>query len=87
MREVVRRTKIVATMGPATESDEAVDSLIKAGVDVVRLNFSHGTVEEHQARAEKIRRIGHENHRHLAILADLPHGRSSFLPEHRMPRW
>jgi len=58
-------------MGPATESDEAVDSLIKAGVDVVRLNFSHGTVEEHKARAEKIRRIGLENNRHLAILADL----------------
>ena len=68
---VVRRTKIVATMGPATESDAAVDSLIKAGVDVVRLNFSHGTVEEHKARAEKIRRIGGENNRHLAILADL----------------
>jgi len=71
MREVVRRTKIVATMGPATESDEAIDSLIKAGVDVVRLNFSHGTAEEHKMRAEQIRRIGLENHRHLAILADL----------------
>ncbi|MDC1287374.1 pyruvate kinase [Gammaproteobacteria bacterium] len=71
MSEVVRRTKIVATMGPATESDEAIDSLIKAGVDVVRLNFSHGTAEEHKARAEQIRRIGHANNRHLAILADL----------------
>ena len=71
MRAVPRRTKIVATMGPATESDAAVDSLIKAGVDVVRLNFSHGTAEEHKARAEKIRRIGLENNRHLAILADL----------------
>jgi pyruvate kinase len=58
-------------MGPATESDEAVDSLIKAGVDVVRLNFSHGTVAEHKARAEQIRRIGLANNRHLAILADL----------------
>ena len=71
MSAVIRRTKIVATMGPATESDAAVDSLIKAGVDVVRLNFSHGTVDEHKARAEKIRRIGGENNRHLAILADL----------------
>ena len=67
----VRRTKIVATLGPATESDAAIDSLIKAGVDVVRLNFSHGTVEEHKERAEKIRRISLENNRHLAILADL----------------
>ncbi|MCP4391869.1 MAG: pyruvate kinase, partial [Gammaproteobacteria bacterium] len=71
MRAVLRRTKIVATLGPATESDAAIDSLIKAGVDVVRLNFSHGTPAEHQARAEKIRRIGIENNRHLAILADL----------------
>ena len=71
MRAVQRRTKIVATMGPATESDAAIDSLIKAGVDVVRLNFSHGTADEHKARAENIRRIGLENDRHLAILADL----------------
>ncbi len=71
MSATVRRTKIVATLGPATESDEAVDSLIKAGVDVVRLNFSHGSVDEHKARAEKIRRISSENRRHLAILADL----------------
>ena len=66
-RAVPRRTKIVATLGPATESDEAIDALIKAGVDVVRLNFSHGTADEHRARAEKIRRIGLENNRHLAI--------------------
>jgi len=71
MRAVLRRTKIVATLGPATESDAAIDSLIKAGVDVVRLNFSHGTPDEHKARAEKIRRIGLDNNRHLAILADL----------------
>ncbi len=71
MRAVLRRTKIVATLGPATESDAAIDSLIKAGVDVVRLNFSHGKPDEHRARAEKIRRIGLENNRHLAILADL----------------
>lgn len=71
MIEQLRRTKIVATLGPATESDAAVDGLIKAGVDVVRLNFSHGTADEHRARAEKIRRIGLENKRHLAILADL----------------
>ena len=71
MRAVPRRTKIVATLGPATESDAAIDGLIKAGVDVIRLNFSHGTVEEHKVRAERIRRISSENNRHLAILADL----------------
>jgi|TARA_B110000971_G_scaffold105454_1_gene108241 pyruvate kinase len=67
----IRRTKIVATLGPATESDEALDSLIKAGVDVVRLNFSHGSAEAHVARAEKVRAIGKVNFRHLAVLADL----------------
>lgn len=67
----IRRTKIVATLGPATESDEALDSLIKAGVDVVRLNFSHGSAEAHVARAENVRKIGKANQRHLAILADL----------------
>ncbi|UCH38541.1 MAG: pyruvate kinase [Gammaproteobacteria bacterium] len=71
MRAVPRRTKIVATLGPATESDTAIDSLIKAGVDVVRLNFSHGTAAEHKARAERVRRVGRENNRFLAILADL----------------
>ncbi len=71
MIAVKRRTKIVATLGPATESDQALDALIKAGVDVVRLNFSHGSAEEHQARAEKVRAIGKANNRHLGILADL----------------
>ena len=70
-RAVPRRTKIVATLGPATESDAALDGLIKAGVDVVRLNFSHGRPDEHQARAERVRRVGLENKRHLAILGDL----------------
>ena len=71
MIKVHRRTKIVATLGPATESDEALDSLVKAGVDVVRLNFSHGNPQDHIARAENVRRIGNQNHRFLAILADL----------------
>jgi pyruvate kinase len=71
MIAAMRRTKIVATLGPATESDEALDSLIKAGVDVVRLNFSHGNPEEHKARAERVRAVGKKNHRHLGILADL----------------
>ena len=71
MIAVMRRTKIVATLGPATESDAALDSIIKAGVDVLRLNFSHGSPQEHKIRAERVRAIGKENHRHLGILADL----------------
>ena len=71
MIAVMRRTKIVATLGPATESEAALDSIIKAGVDVLRLNFSHGSPQEHKIRAEKVRAIGKKNHRHLGILADL----------------
>lgn len=71
MIKVMRRTKIVATLGPATESDEALDSIVKAGVDVVRLNFSHGNPEDHIARAQKVRKIGDANQRFLGILADL----------------
>ena len=47
-----RRTKIVATLGPATDDPKALDKLIEAGVDVVRLNFSHGSAEEHTERAK-----------------------------------
>ncbi|MEM7562734.1 MAG: pyruvate kinase [Pseudomonadota bacterium] len=71
MRAVVRRTKIVATLGPATESAEQIDGLLKAGVDVVRLNFSHGTAAEHQARAERVLSVAQDNQRFIAILADL----------------
>jgi len=68
---VLRRTKILATLGPATESEEVLDQLIKAGVDVVRLNFSHGSPEEHRARAEKVRKIAAQNGRFVGVLADL----------------
>ena len=68
---VLRRTKILATLGPASESDEILDRLIKAGVDVVRLNFSHGSPEEHRARAEKVRRLAAANHRFVGVLVDL----------------
>ena len=71
MKANIRRTKIVATLGPATDSDEAIDSIIKAGVDVVRLNFSHGDPQAHCEKAERIRQIGLDNNRYLAVLADL----------------
>ena len=54
---MLRRTKIVSTLGPASESPEVLEKLILAGVDVVRLNFSHGTPDEHKARARLIREI------------------------------
>ena len=48
----MRRTKIVCTIGPATQEAETMEALIRAGMDVARLNFSHGSVEEHRARIE-----------------------------------
>lgn len=67
----MRRTKIVATLGPASDSEETLRGLIRGGVDVVRLNFSHGSAEEHQARVERVRRLAAEEERAVAILQDL----------------
>ncbi|WP_281645882.1 pyruvate kinase [Parendozoicomonas sp. Alg238-R29] len=68
---MLRRTKIVATLGPASETREALEKLVAAGVDVVRMNFSHGEPEEHMARAELVRSISAEQGRNVAILGDL----------------
>lgn len=67
----IRRTKIVATLGPATDDPEMLDKIISAGVDVVRLNFSHGDAETHRKRAEMVRSISAKHLRHVAILVDL----------------
>ncbi|WP_426357063.1 pyruvate kinase [Pseudocolwellia sp. HL-MZ19] len=66
-----RRTKIVATLGPATESREVLRDVIKAGVNVVRLNFSHGTAQDHIDRAEMVREISKELGVYVGILGDL----------------
>ncbi|WP_422134690.1 pyruvate kinase [Endozoicomonas sp. ALD040] len=68
---MLRRTKIVATLGPATESEEQLTKLIEAGVNVVRLNFSHGDADDHRVRAERIRNIAARLGRSVAILGDL----------------
>jgi len=65
------KTKIVATLGPASSSPEMLTELIKAGVNVVRLNFSHGTAEEHIQRASLVRSIAIDLNKTVAILADL----------------
>lgn len=69
--QTFRRTKIIATLGPASETPEVLEKILRAGTDVVRLNFSHGTAAEHQARAELVRDIAKKLNRHVAILADL----------------
>lgn len=66
-----RRTKIVATLGPASSDEKTIDRLIDAGVDVVRLNFSHGTADEHVARAELVRSRARAAGRAVGVLADL----------------
>ncbi|RTR37609.1 pyruvate kinase [Shewanella canadensis] len=66
-----RRTKIVTTLGPATDRDDNLRRIIKAGANVVRLNFSHGSPEDHLKRATDTRNIAKELGVHVAILGDL----------------
>ena len=66
------RTKIVATIGPASESPEMLDKLIRAGVDVVRLNLSHGRIEDHIERLHQVRAAADRIGAVVGVLADLP---------------
>ena len=66
-----RSPKIVATLGPASSSPERIRALFEAGVDVFRLNFSHGTHDDHHARFEAIRQAEAETGRPIGILADM----------------
>jgi pyruvate kinase len=68
---LLRRTKIVATLGPATEDMKVLDKLIETGVDVVRLNFSHGNHETHLKRAETVRERAQAHGCHVGVLVDL----------------
>jgi pyruvate kinase len=67
----MRKAKIICTIGPASESSSVVSGLIRAGMDVARLNFSHGTHEEHGRRIELIRRLAKKLSRSVAILQDV----------------
>jgi pyruvate kinase len=66
-----RRTKIVATLGPATAADEQIAALVDAGMDAARLNFSHGKHDEHRELARRVRAAGSRNGTRLALIADL----------------
>ncbi len=66
-----RHTKIVATLGPASSSPEVLERMVDAGIDVVRMNFSHGTPEDHKARASAIRDAAAKRGRTVGILGDL----------------
>lgn len=80
-----RRAKIVATLGPASNTEPVFRDLVRAGVDVARLNFSHGTQEEKLALIQMIRKVSLEERKPLCILADLqgPKIRTSWLKDHQ----
>jgi len=66
-----RRTKIICTIGPATETPEMIRHLIQAGMNVARLNFSHGTHEQHRRHFERVRQVAGELNANIAIMMDL----------------
>ncbi|GIZ53195.1 pyruvate kinase [Noviherbaspirillum aridicola] len=68
---MIRATKIVATIGPASSSPEIFKRMLEAGVNVVRFNFSHGKAQDHIERAEMVRKVAAEVGREIAIMADL----------------
>jgi pyruvate kinase len=68
----MRRTKIVATLGPASDPPEVIAALLDAGVDVVRLGLAHGSADEHRLRIRLVRDIAERQGRQVGVLADLP---------------
>lgn len=68
---MLKRTKIVATLGPSTDKPGVLDQMIRAGVNVVRLNFSHGSADDHRRRANEVREISNRLSIPVAILGDL----------------
>src|SRR6185295_18801811 len=66
-----RRTKIVATLGPASSDAKTLSRMIEAGLDVVRMNFSHGTAKEHTQRVELVRELARKAGRAVGVLVDL----------------
>jgi len=68
---MIRRTKIVTTLGPATDNEDALTALFKAGANVVRMNFSHGNAEDHIKRADLVRKVADKLNLNIAILGDL----------------
>ncbi|HUY71819.1 MAG TPA: pyruvate kinase, partial [Gaiellaceae bacterium] len=86
METEIRRTKIVATIGPSSGSHEMLRSLAQAGMDAARLNFSHGSHDEHASRAKLTRAVQQELGRPLALIADLqgPKLRVAGLTEPRL---
>ena len=70
-KNFIKRTKIVATIGPAVDTKEAIKELLKAGANVFRLNTSHGTMEDHREKFNLIREVSQELDVYCAIMVDL----------------
>ena len=85
LQHTFHKTKIVATVGPACDTYDKLLELVRAGVNVFRLNFSHGTHEEKLALIQMIRKVSREEHKPLCILGDLqgPKIRTSKLKDHQ----
>ena len=66
----MRKTKIVCTIGPASDDPEVLRQIVRAGMDVARLNFSHGTHEDHATRIQRIRQVAAEEGKHIALMLD-----------------
>jgi pyruvate kinase len=71
MSFILRRTKIVATLGPATDDPKVLADVVRAGVDVVRINFSHGVLADHARRLELVREAARQYGRYVGVLGDL----------------
>src|ERR1051326_6366365 len=87
----LRRAKIICTIGPACNTEVAMRDLLRLGMDIARLNFSHGTHEDHAHHIHRLRRAAEREHRTLCIIQDLQGDRkstrlnSSHIPLSRMP--
>jgi pyruvate kinase len=82
---MLRRTRIVATLGPATDQPGVLEHLLQAGLDVARINFSHGQADEHRERVRQLRELAAAQRRTVAILADLPGPKLRALLDQPLP--
>lgn len=70
-KSIFRHTKIIATLGPATDSEKILEGLMDAGIDLARLNFSHGTIEEHEWRVKTLRKLSKRKNYEVGVIGDL----------------
>ena len=83
MNKTTQKTKIIFTIGPATESEETIEALIKEGADICRINMAHANHEWTEAIVKKVRKVCKRAGRHIAIMMDVkgPEVRTGDVPE------